>query len=366
MQENYKVVLAPQFGVNDDSATLIEWCEKHKNEVNKDDVLCVLETTKATFDVTAPDSGYLTILVNEGDTINVNQEIAIIVFEEDEVSEILEKFKKREKHNSPNLLITKKAEELAKKHKVDLDKLSNINQMIRTADIEKLIKVKNNKKHKKVNIKINKNRKPVVVYGAGKGGATIFETLELNGEDEVVAFFDDNVSGSFLGCPVYGVSEQGNLLKENVNSLIIAIANGKKRCLFGKKFEKNGFDLINAIHPKSFISPTAKIGKGNHIKAGAVIDSNTKIGNYNIIDNAVTIAHDNIIGDGCHLAPGCVIGSSIDIGDYSILGIGSSVSTKIKIGKGCIISLNTSVINDISDNSLVEGVPGKIVGKTKI
>jgi UDP-3-O-[3-hydroxymyristoyl] glucosamine N-acyltransferase len=136
--------------------------------------------------------------------------------------------------------------------------------------------------------------------------------------------------------------------------------------LVGEKFENAGFELINAIHPESFISPTVQLGRGNHIKAGAIIDSNTRIGDNNIIDNAVTIAHDNIIGNGCHLAPACTLGSSIEINDYTILGIGSSVSTKIKIGKGCIVSLNTSVVNNINDNSLVEGVPGKVVGKTKI
>lgn len=364
--EKYKSVLAPQFGVNDNSATLIEWVKKDKEKVKKDDMLCVLETTKTSFDVFAEDSGYLSIVVNEGDTISVNQEIAIIFSEKKTMEQFLNKNQNRKKDKADNLLFTKKAQELLTKHKVDLTTLSNSNKMVRASDIEELIKSKTNKKPEKINLKINKNKKSVVVYGAGKGGETIFETLKLDDEYEVVAFFDDNFTGSFLDCPVYSLSEQSALLKKDVKRVIIAIADGKKRLLYGKKFEKNGFELINAIHPKSFISMKTIIGKGNHIKAGSIIDSNTKIGDYNIIDNSVTIAHDNIIGDGCHLAPGCVLGSSIIIDDYSILGIGSSVSTKIKIGRGCIVSLNTSVINDISDNSLVEGVPGKVVGKTKI
>lgn len=366
MEEKYKIVFAPQLGVNDESATLIEWFNKNNEKVNKDDLMCILETTKATFEVSAPDSGYLGILVNEGETIEVNQEIAIIVYEEKLVDEILESYKKEQQHNVPKLLITKKAEELAKNYKVDLALLSNVDRMIRATDIEELIGEKKSKRPKILKLKINKNKKPIVVYGAGKGGETVYETLKLGSEFEVVAFFDDNIYGSFLGCPVYSVNEQSVLLKENINRLIIAIANGKKRCFLGNDFEKRGFELINAIHPNSYISPTAKLGKGNHIKAGAIIDTNTIIGNNNIIDNGVIIAHDNNIGDGCHLAPGCVLGSSIIIRDYSILGIGSSISTKVKIGKGCIVSLNTSVINDVGDNLLVEGVPGKIIGKTNI
>jgi len=366
MEEKYKVVTIPQLGVNDESATLIEWCKKNAEKVEKDEVLCIVETTKATFDINATDSGYLGILVNEGETINVDQEIAIIVFNEKVHDKVLKNYKKKKKYSVPKLLITKKAEELAKRYKVDLVQLSNKDRMIRTKDIEELMSDKNSENHRLVKLKVNKNKEPIVVYGAGKGGETIYETITLGGEFEVVAFFDDNISGPFLGKPVYSVNEQTVLLKENINRLIIAIANGKKRCFLGNDLEKSGFELINAIHPNSYISPTAKLGKGNHIKAGAIIDTNTIIGNNNIIDNGVIIAHDNNIGDGCHLAPGCVLGSSIIIRDYSILGIGSSISTKVKIGKGCIVSLNTSVIKDIDDNLLVEGVPGKIIGKTNI
>jgi len=366
MEKKYKIVNIPQLGVNDESATLVEWCKKNTEEVNKDDILCILETTKATLDVRASVSGYLGILVREGQTINVNQEIAIIVFEEKLVGEVLESFNKEQKYKEQKLSITRKAEELAIKNKVDVAQLSNMNRVIRTNDIEELISKQKNKNPKTVKLKINKSKKSVVVYGAGKGGATVYETLKLGSEFEVVAFFDDSISGSFLGKPVYNINKKRALLKENVNRLIIAIANGKKRCMIGNDLEKNGFELINAIHPNSFISPSAKLGKGNHIKSGAVIDTNSLVGNYNIIDNGVIIAHDNNIGDGCHLAPGCVLGSSIEISNYSILGIGSSISTKVKIGKGCIVSLNSSVNNNIGDNSLVEGVPGKIIGRTNI
>ena len=366
MEEKYKIVVAPQLGVNDESATLIEWCNKSNEKVNKDDLMCIFESTKATFEVRAPNSGYLAILVSEGETIEVNRDIAIIVFDEALIDEILESYKKEKKYKEPKLSITKKAKRLAEKNNIRLDQLSNLDRMIRTQDVEELINEKKGKSPKTVKLKINKNKKSVIVYGAGKGGETISETLELGNEFEVVAFIDDNISGSFLERPVYSINEQNVLLKENLKRIIIAIANGKKRCFLGIELEKNGFELINAIHPNSYISPTATLGKGNHIKSGAIIDTNTIIGNNNIIDNGVIIAHDNIIGDGCHLAPGCVLGSSIEINDYSILGIGSSISTKVKIGKGCIISLNTSVIDDVVDNSLVEGVPGKIIGKTNI
>ena len=77
MNKSFSEIMAPQFGVNDESAILESWCFKNKEKVSKDDIVCILESSKATFDVTAPDGGYLKVLVNDGDTIdlaNANQD----------------------------------------------------------------------------------------------------------------------------------------------------------------------------------------------------------------------------------------------------------------------------------------------------
>ena len=84
-----------------------------------------------------------------------------------------------------------------------------------------------------------------------------------------------------------------------------------------------------------------------------------------IIDNGSVIAHDNQIGNGCHIAPGVSLGSSISIGDFTVIGIGACISTNVIIGKNCIISVGSSVTKDVPDNSIVEGIPGKVIGTVK-
>lgn len=132
-----------------------------------------------------------------------------------------------------------------------------------------------------------------------------------------------------------------------------------------KTVEKLGYKLVNVIHPKAQISGSVKIGKGNYIKSAALLETNTTIGHCCIIDNGSVITHDNQIGNGCHIAPGESLGSSICIGDFCVIGIGVSISTNVKIGKNCIISVGSSVTKDVPDNSIVEGVPGKVIGTVK-
>ena len=49
MVKEYKEIIAPQLGVNDESAILVDWFFNHKEKVLKDDLVCILESTKATF-----------------------------------------------------------------------------------------------------------------------------------------------------------------------------------------------------------------------------------------------------------------------------------------------------------------------------
>lgn len=211
-------------------------------------------------------------------------------------------------------------------------------------------------------------KQKIAIYGVGLGGQTIKECIDLGNEYEAVYFLDDNLdkTGSQIkGVPIRKSADLYVLKEEGVFGIVAGVADSKKRLEIRKSAQESGLELINVIHPHTYIAPSVKLGKGNFIKAGAVIETNTIIGDCCIIDNGVIIAHDNVIGDGCHLAPGVNLGSSIRIDKMSIIGIGTNISTKIFIGKNVIISVGSSVTRDIEDNSVVEGVPGRIIGKRK-
>ena len=109
----------------------------------------------------------------------------------------------------------------------------------------------------------------------------------------------------------------------------MAIAGGAIRLKKKSFLEESGVELINVIHPSAFLAPSVQLGVGNYVKARAVIETNTRVGDCCIIDNGAILAHDNVIEDGCHIAPGVSLGSSITVGARTINGIGASVSTGV-------------------------------------
>jgi sugar O-acyltransferase (sialic acid O-acetyltransferase NeuD family) len=367
-----RIVSVPRLGVNDETSKLIEWIIADGESVSAGELLCVLETTKASYDVEAESSGYVVHLVKKDEEVQINQSLAIISPTLKEAQNTKETHELNERkqidENDQSIKITKKAKDLAIEHGISLEKIiSSSLGIIREVDVLNYINKSDSFKKTELNLKIEKNLIPVAIYGASKGGLTVKEAMALGDSYKAVCFLDDdkNCAKSLADLPVFHGDELLELYKKGVRHIATEIMKGSIRQKIKKKVEEIGFELVNVIHPNAFISPSVKMGIGNFIKAGSIIDTNTVIGDCCIIDNGVVIAHDNLIGNGCHIAPGANLGSSIILGQNTVVAIGASISSNINIGNNCILSVGSSIIQDVESHSVIGGVPGKVIGKTK-
>ncbi|WP_159090806.1 NeuD/PglB/VioB family sugar acetyltransferase [Aquimarina aquimarini] len=211
------------------------------------------------------------------------------------------------------------------------------------------------------NLKKEESKK-IRIYGAGGHSQVIREVLENNGY-EVTHTFDDKPSGRH-----YASKNVASGARENIDEfphqgppVIIAVGVNSQRAEIAN-FLKSDFET--AIHESTTIAPTARIGEGTVVFAGAIIQPNTVIGKHVIINTAASIDHDNIIGDYAHISPKAALCGHVEVGEGSHVGVGAVVIPKIKIGKWCTIGAGTVVLKDVPDYSTVVGNPGKVI-KTK-
>jgi 2,3,4,5-tetrahydropyridine-2,6-dicarboxylate N-acetyltransferase len=123
------------------------------------------------------------------------------------------------------------------------------------------------------------------------------------------------------------------------------------------------------IEPGAIIRDMVEIGDNCVIMMGAVINIGAVIGDKTMIDMNTVIGGRAIIGKNCHIGAGAVIAGVIEppnaqpviVGDNVVMGANAVVLEGVKIGNGCVIAAGSVVIFDIPDNSVVAGVPGKII-----
>lgn len=205
----------------------------------------------------------------------------------------------------------------------------------------------------------------IAIVGAGGHARIIFEILSCDRNMEVVAFVDNVMKGrdeQIMGIPVIGDhSILPKLVENGVTAAIIAVGDNEVRAVYFEKLRNMGLDLVNAIHPTAYLSPTAKIGSGVVIAMRATISTGTMIGDNVIINTGAIIDHENEIGDHVHISPGCSIAGRVTIRRGVHLGIGTVVREYVTIGENTIVGAGSVVLEDISDNVVAVGVPAKII-----
>lgn len=124
-------VTVPTINANDVSAKLVAWTKDDGASVSAGEVIAVLETTKASFDLDAPCSGTLRIAAGPGNIHAFGSTIAWI-----HDGEFFSPPEPTNNTESPGPAITTPAEELIRKHGISRDQILALGkQIIRSGDV---------------------------------------------------------------------------------------------------------------------------------------------------------------------------------------------------------------------------------------
>lgn len=366
------VQTVPQLGVNDLTAKVAGWLVPEGAKVAAGTAVAELETTKAVVEVTADGGGFIVFLAAKGDELEVSAPLALIgddlgALKAEQATRAAAAAARPETQGASH--VTRKAAALAAQLGLDLaEVMAATPGLVREAEV---LRLHNAKALGDIRLPdafaTEADRLPVAIWGAGNGAVTMREAIDLAGTHQVVCFVADRpVSAATKdGLPLLPDTLLAELAAMGLAGIGLAITSSVQRLASCRRLQELGVAPLTVVHPRAWVAPSATLGKGSHIKAGALVETAVAIGDACQIDNGVVVAHHTAIGDGCHLAPGAALGSGITVGAGTIIGIGASVSTSVSIGTNCIVSVGSSVSRDVPDNSVVEGVPGRIIGRRK-
>ena len=199
------------------------------------------------------------------------------------------------------------------------------------------------------NLKSEKNR--LIIIGASGHGKVVADIALLNGYKDIVFLDDDESIKECAGFSVIGkTAEAVNMSGDKI------VANGDAKI---RERMQQLIQTVTLIHPNAIISRRVEIGEGTVIMAGAIVNSDARIGKGCIINTDTSIDHDCIVEDYVHVAVGAHLCGAVKIGHGTWVGAGSTVSNNIDICANAVIGAGAVVIKSITEPGTYIGVPAK-------
>jgi len=210
----------------------------------------------------------------------------------------------------------------------------------------------------------------VIGIGAGGHARVVIEILRLMGGYDLAGLLDPRPelhNTQVLGVPVLGDdSLLPGLYAQGVHHAFIGLGgtgDTRPRRRLYELAREQGFEIVAALHPQAVLSPSAQIGHGPTVMAGAVINAAACLGENVIVNSGAIVEHDCVIGNHVHIASGARLASTVHVGDGAHIGLGACIRQCVRIGAGALIGAGAVVVKDVPDDAVVVGVPAQVLRK---
>jgi len=353
-----QIVLAPLLSVNEPEAQVVEVLVRLGQLISAGDLLCVLSTTKANFDVQAETSGYIgSVRIVPGKSVGAGAVMFEIQAEPVEIMETPPLAAAQRAGALPEgVRITDKALKLARELHVDLNGLTR-DILVTEAMVRGLAPVESERAS--VSRFVTQSNE-VVIYGAGGHAKTIIDSLLGRREFKIAGVIADPVPAErqLLGVPILGGSEELSALYEKGVRLMINGVGGinslSARAAIFERFAELGFRFPAVLHRSAIVEPSATIAAGAQIFGMAFVGSAATVGFGAIINTGVIVSHDCSIDDYAHLTPGVVLAGHVKVGKGALVGMGVTTNTNVTIGEWARIGNGARIHGDVSPHTVVQ------------
>jgi sugar O-acyltransferase (sialic acid O-acetyltransferase NeuD family) len=213
--------------------------------------------------------------------------------------------------------------------------------------------------------------KNVIIFGASGHGSVILDSIEQQGNYQVIGFAD---SFKKKGRRQNGYEILGNefdlpflIEKFNLFGVIIAIGDNWIRKKVADKIARISPKLtfITIIHPDATIGKDVNIGKGTVIMPGAIVNANCSIGDFCILNTNSSLDHDSHMDHFSSLAPRVCTGGNLSLGRFSAVCLGANIIENITIEEQTVIGAGSLVISSIESYVVAYGSPARVIRNRK-
>ncbi|MGE0792220.1 MAG: biotin/lipoyl-containing protein, partial [Sandaracinaceae bacterium] len=246
-------IRVPLLNANEDELSVVEVRVDEGAPVRAGELLVTVESTKAATEIESPVSGYVRgLALRVGDRVSVGTLVCVITATADEPVAVLEM------RDSPtsraSVRATRKAQQLAKEHGVDLSSLA-VRGIVKERDVLAFVE-RNAPALAFADRIVGPN--PIVVLGAGGHARVIVDLLRQARPDlTIIGALDDSPrpARDVLGLPVFGPSARLESLRADgvAHSAhgVGAVTHNPTRVEVFERLAAVGYEVPALVHPKA-------------------------------------------------------------------------------------------------------------------
>ena len=198
----------------------------------------------------------------------------------------------------------------------------------------------------------------IFVVGAGGHAKVVVDALLAGAvERSAISITDDQVGGrghTLLGIPVGAPALQSNMAGTYFH---VAIGNGASRARLHAQLLALGAIPLTVLHPRSSVSPHARLGAAVFVAAGAVVGPDALLGDGVIVNHGAVVDHDCRLDAFSHVAPNATLGGGVSIGAGAMVGAGANILPGRQIGAAAVVGAGAVVLQDVMAGHTCVGVP---------
>lgn len=206
----------------------------------------------------------------------------------------------------------------------------------------------------------------MIIAGAGGFAKEVYEVLNQQGRASNTSIYVDIPIDQIKFLPGIEIlsskEELAAFFEKHGHDCIIGIGNPEKRYQFTERMLKLGAKFTSVISDNAEIGTiNVNIGHGTILLGGVRISNDVNIGEGSMLYYNVVITHDCTIGKFAEISPGATLLGNVTLGEFCHIGANATILPGITVGRNCIIGAGAVVTKDVPDNSVVAGVPAKIL-----
>ena len=176
----------------------------------------------------------------------------------------------------------------------------------------------------------------LLIVGAGGHGRSVAEAALASGAFTLSGFLDDHATHVWE-FPVLGGTQDVAAWRTAADTAIVAVGNNVLRQQLQQQLMQAGFTLATVIHPRAVVAPSADVGMGCAVMAGAIIGTEAKLGLGVIVNSGAVVDHHCVVEDYGHLGVAAAMAGGTQLGTVAWMQAGSALGYGVKVPAGAVL-----------------------------